>query len=81
MNFLSRPRSEIVLILNCWGGTGSKAPTLYVELSERGEEHVRVNCKGLLQKVGARVPSNRSMGVEIPIPYQLTVIQPAFDLR
>jgi hypothetical protein len=81
MNFLGRPRSEIVLILNCWGGTGPRAPTLHVELSQRGEEYVRINCKGLLQKVGARVPSNRSMGVEIPIPYQLTVIQPAFDLR
>ncbi|KAF1823925.1 uncharacterized protein K489DRAFT_429954 [Dissoconium aciculare CBS 342.82] len=81
MNFLGRPRSHIILILNCWASFDRKAPTMHIELVKREDEYVRVHCEELLQKVGARVPANQTMGVEIPIPYQLTVFQPTFNLR
>jgi hypothetical protein len=54
---------------------------MHIELVKRGDEYVRVHCEELLQKVDARVPANQTMGVEIPIPYQLTVFQPTFNLR
>ena len=81
MNFLGRPRSQIVFVLNCWTVENGKLLTIHVELHKRGEEYVRVNCDTLLQKAGASVASNRSMGVEIPIPYALTIYQPPFELR
>ena len=80
VNLMGLQRSEIALTLNCWRyDDGGKLVTIQLQLVKNGAVYSRAKCDKLEGKKGAKIGTNKAMGVDQVLTRPLTVAQPVFD--